>query len=385
LILTCARMHRIALAMLCLFSSAAASFASIWQSSDWALTSTDEAGLGYDSNLFARHDGDGDGYAEIFPSLLLKRLKSYTDMEITFAVKSTNYFTRTDLNSFDPSLDLEIRYPYDEFVFPTQQFDVRASRSTIVDGDIGGRLRAQDLSTRWEGNIAASEKTILQGRAEVHQTDYLTQGYSDNEFATAGLTLAYVENQNLELGAGYDYKYAVSRPSDSSLSRTYLSQNLVSIRGRGDFLPKVSGFVTVGVADSAYTGEVSQSYVDVEGEIGIVWVVTERGKFTLKANRESYFSPSGSEYITTNFGPEWTEELATEYFATVGADFQQTLNRFAVGSRTDHAYGGHLELTHSITDRYAAALTIRYITQDSPQLVYNYDRATVYASFVAKF
>ncbi len=378
-------MKRTALVMLCLISSTVSSLGAIWESSDWALTSVDEAGIGYDSNLFARHAGSGDVYAEIEPSLLLKKLNSYTDLEITIAVKSTNYFTRNDLNSFDPSLDIELRYPFDEFVFPTQQFDLRASRSTIVDGDIGGRLRAQDLSTRWEGNILASEKTILQGRAELHQTDYLTSGYSDNEFATAGVTLAYVANENLELGAGYDYKYAISQPKDSPNSSTYLSQNVVSVRGRGDFLPKVSGIFTIGVADSAYSGEVSQSYFDIEGSLGIVWQVTERGKFTLKADRQSYFSPDGSAYLVTRYGPEWTEEFATNYFATLGIDFQQTLNRFAIGTRTDHAYGGHFAVTHSITQRYSAALTITYITQNSPQLVYNYNRATVYANFVARF
>jgi hypothetical protein len=378
-------MKRTMLVMLCFSSTAAVSFGSIWESPDWALTSVDEVGIGYDSNLYARHDGDGDGYIELDPGLLLKRLKSFTDLEITFSVKSTDYFTRSDLNSFDPSLDIELRYPYDEFVFPTQQFDVRASRSTIVDGDIGGRLRAQDLTTGWIGNIVASEKTILQGRASVDQTDYLTKGFSTNEFATAGLTLAYVANENLEVGAGYDYKYATSQPQDSAIPETNLSQNILSVRGRGDFLPKVSGFFSAGVADSAYSGDVSQSYLDLEGDLGIVWQATERGKFTLKANRQSYFSPDGSAYLTTTFGPEWTEEFATEYFATLGIDFLQTLNHFSIGSRTDHAYGGHFELTHSLSERYSAALTVRYITQNSPQLVYNYNRATVYASFVAKF
>ncbi len=378
-------MPRNLFAVICFLSSTAATFGSIWESPDWALTSDDEVGVGYDSNLYAHHDGAGDGYAEIVPSLILKRLKSFTDLEVTVAVKSTDYFTRSDLDSLDPSLDLELRYPYDEFVFPTQLLALRASRSTVVDGDIGGRLRDQDLSARWEGNILASEKTILQGRAEVHQTDYLTEGYSDNEYATAGLTLAYVANEHLELGAGYDYKYGVSLPTGTSRSSTYLSQDILSIRGRGDFVSKLSGYYTIGVADTTYWGTLSRTNLDLEGELGIVWQPTERGKLTLKADRQSYFSPDGYAFLSTALGPEWTEEVGAGFSATLGADIQQTLNRYAASTRTDHAYGGHFELHYSLNDRYSAALIARYITQNSPQLIYNYDRATVYANFVAKF
>jgi hypothetical protein len=123
----------------------------------------------------------------------------------------------------------------------------------------------------------------------------------------------------------------------------------------------------------------------LEGELGIVWQPTERGKLTLKADRQSYFSPDGYAFLSTALGPEWTEEVGAGFSATLGADIQQTLNRYAASTRTDHAYGGHFELHYSLNDRYSAALIARYITQNSPQLIYNYDRATVYANFVAKF
>jgi hypothetical protein len=380
-----AEFARITLTALGAMSYPTIALGSVWQSNDWALTSVDEAGFGYDSNLYARNGGTGDGYAELAPSLLLQRLRSYTYLEVTFGVKSTEYFTRSDLDSVDPSLELELRYPYDEFVFPTQQFDLQASRTTIVDGDIGARLRAQNLSARWEGNIVSSEKTILQGRAEVSQTDYLTEGFSDNEFVTAGVTAAYVASELLELGAGYDYEYGLSQPKGSSNTSTYLDQSLLSLRGKGDFLPKVSGFVSVGVADTTYWGAVSRSNLDIEGDLGIVWQATERGKFTLKASRQSFFSPDGNAFLSTSFGPEWAEEFGAGCVATVGLDIQQTLNRFTVGTRTDHAYGGHFGLNYSLNDRYSTALTFHYITQDSLVLIYNYDRTTVYANFTAKF
>ena len=371
--------------VLCLFSAAKLSPGAFWENADWALSSDDEASVGYDSNLFARRDGAGDGYLELTPDLLLQRLRSATQVKLDLSVKCTNFFTRSDLNSVDPTLDLSILYPYDEYILPTQQFDFRASRSTVVDGDIGGRLRAQDLDLHWNGNIIASEKTILQGRAEFHEIDYLTPGFNLNEYGTAGLTLAFVENERLELGAGYDYEYSRSEPRLAGEPLTDFSQNLLSFRGRGEFLPKVSGTFYLGVAQTDVHGGIAESDVDVEGESSVVWQLAEHSKLTLKVDRRTYFSADGNVYIPTIVGPEWTQEFASRFSATVGVDAQWIENRFPNGTRNDRAYGGYFSISNTLKKRYVVALAAAYTNQTSSGFIYNYSRATASFSFTYNF
>ncbi len=378
-------MLRPAVTVFCFLSIAKLTSAAFWESPDWALSSDDEASIGYDSNLFARRNGGGDGYLEATPDLLLQRLRSSTQIKLDLSVKCTTFLTRTDLNSVDPTLDLSILYPYDEYILPTQQFDLRASRATVVDGDIGGRLRAQDLDLHWNGNIIATEKTILQGRAEFHEIDYLTPGFNLNEYGTAGLTLAFVENERLELGAGYDYEYSRSEPRVTGEPLTDFSQNLLSIRGRGEFLPKVSGNFYFGVAQTNLHGGISESDVDAEGAASVVWQLAEHSKLTLKAERRTYFSPDGNVYIPTTVGPEWTQEFESRFSATLGVDAQWIENRFPTGSRNDQAYGGYFSINNTLKKRYIVALAAAYTNQTSTGFIYNYSRATVSFSFTYNF
>jgi hypothetical protein len=349
------------------------------------LTSTDQAGIGYDSNLYARADGSGDGYALLTPSLSLQRINSFTYLHLDATVQSYTYFDQPGLNSIDPSVMLAVRYPYDDNLFPTEQFSLGASRSTEENSDVGERLRRQDLSAHWDGNIVASEKTILEGRADFRQIDYLTAGFNDNEFATAGLTLAYVANELLQAGVGYDYEYSVSKPKESNTTESSFRQNLLTVRGQGQFLPKVTGYCFVGLASTENSGNNTRSYLDLEGELSVAWQATERDQLILKVDRQTYFSPDGFAYIPTSVGPEWDKELAGGYSFKVGVNEQQVLYRFGAYTRNDQDYGGYGELRYTLTERYSAAVSVHYTKQDSPEQIINYTRATVFASVACKF
>lgn len=298
--------------------------ASLWENADWAVTSQDSAGIGYDSNVYDRRGGAGDGYALVAPGLTLKRVGSLTDLEVSLELQSYTYFDLHGLDSVDPALNIVARYPYNEGVdFPTEQLELGASRTTEVNSLVGGRLRRGDMAAGWEGNVAEGGKTVLQGRVHVHEVDYLTAGFNDNVYSSGGLTLGYIANERLELGVGYDFSYSESRPKLAGGIASEFRQNLFTLRGRGDLLPKVTGSFFVGAADTAYKGPASESNLDLECEFNLSWQPTQRGRLTLKANRQTYFSPDGYAYIPSTLGLEWTQEIAGGYSATLGADVQR--------------------------------------------------------------
>ena len=371
--------------VICMLATASASFGSLWASPDWALTSEDSAGVGFDSNLYDRSGGEGDGYALIAPSLSLQRLNSFTNVKVSVGVQSYTYFHLQELDSLNPFLTVSVKYPYDQDVYPTEEFGLVASRTTVANAQVGGRLRREDLGADWDGNIVASEKTILQGRLDIREVDYLTPGFNDNQYAAGGLTLAYISNEHLDLGVGYDYRYSVSRPKEAGQVESDFNQHLVTFRGRGDFLPKLSGSFFVGAADTLYRGATSQDNIDVEGELDLIWQATERGKLTIKVSRQTYFSPNGYAYIPGSIGPEWTQEMTGGYSATFGVDVQQILYRFASTSRTDEARGAYLRLKYALTERFSMTFSADYTKQKSPEAIVNYQRTAFLANLDCKF
>ena len=373
------------LAAACMIASAHSLLGSVWSSSDWALTSEDNVGFGYDGNLYDRKGGAGDGYALVVPNLTLKRISSFTDLSASLSVHSYTFFTIRDLDSLNPSLDVTLRYPYDENAYPTESAHLVAERTTEANAEVGGRLRLDNFDAGWEGNVASTEKTILQARLDAHEVDYLTLGFNDNQYLAGGTTLAYIFSERLDLGVGYDYRYSVSRPKAQGVESSDFKQSLYTFRGRGDFLPKLSGTFFVGLADTAYSGATHRSDLDLEGEFDLVWQATERGKLTLKVSRQNYFSPDGYAYIPASVGPEWTQELKGGYSATVGVDVQHILYRFAQTSRNDNAWGGYLRVKYTVNERFALTFDAAYSKQSSPEAIVNYQRAAFFGNLECKF
>jgi len=379
-------MLRIGLVTLCVLSSTAAAFGEIWSSSQWALTGEGDVGVGYDSNLYTRNGGAGDGYLLVVPTLTLQKLGSAVDLHFDAALQSYTFFDLTNLNTLNPSLNMVLKYPQGgPDTFPTEEVDAVIARTTEENVEVGGRLRRQDLGINWNGNIVGSEKTILEGSVNLHQTDYLTTGFNDNDLAAAGLKLAYVENELLQFGVGYTYTYSESLPRGDIGVRSNFQQNLGMVWGKGEFLSKVTGTFFFGVADTAYHGPTSNTNVDFEGNMTISWQATDKGQLALAFDREVYFSPDGYAFIPTSLGPEWTQDLINGYSLTAGVGAEEILYRFTESTRLDHSYGGHLGLKYSASTRFTASVSVAYTKQTSPEYITNYHRGTVFGDLSYKF
>lgn len=357
----------------------------LWQSDHWALTAAAEGGLGYDSNLLASAGGDGDSYVVAAPAFSLQRLNSLTLLQADFTLRSYSYLDRRDFDSVDPSLVIRLRFPYDQESPATQEFEARASRRSDANRDVGGRLRHDDVNVRWEGTYTATGKIRLIPRLEIRRTDYLTAGYNTNEGATAGFTAAFVANERLQLGAGYDFDYNRSRPDNPAAVQTDSRAHQFTLRGQGEFLPKVTGRFYLGASHNDYRGFVTRTDVDFIAGVSLAWQATARGQLAGKADRLNYFSPDGSTSTRSGVGLEWTHEIAGGFTATLGAEAAKVLYRYTTRTRKDYLYGGHIELRYALTERFSARLHTGYTTQDSNETFGNYKRTTVLASLTARF
>lgn len=359
--------------------------AAIWQTPLWALTATAEGEVGYDSNLFSRKGGDGDAYAMIAPTFMLQRLNSLTRLEVDISVQSFTFLDRTDLNSLNPSLGLRLRYPSDEELLTTQEIDVHASRRTEANSDVGSRLRRDDFDARWEGSFSPTGKIRVLARTEIRRTDYLTPGFNTNDATSAGLTAAYISNERLQLGAGYDFEYSHSQPDNPTRLPTNGRRHLFTFRGRGEFLPKVTGRFYLGTSYTDYRGGVTRTDWDLIAGASLVWQATARGQLTAKAGRLAYFSPDGSTSTRTGLGFEWTQQIIGGFSATLGVDIAQVLYLYSTRTRHDRLYGGRFQFRYALTDHFSASVGAGYTTQSSEELFGNYDRGTLFASLVSKF
>lgn len=357
----------------------------LWESPAWALTSQVEAGGGYDSNLYARAGGDGSGFAKLHPQLRFFRRSSLTRFEINADVRAVTFFDYENEDSVDPSVSLLSIYPDTEDTLSTQHLQASYAQSSSANADVGRRLRQSDAEISWEGNVAATGKSVFEGRTRVRHTDYREDNYNTNEQAGIGGSYNFVPHERLHLGLGYDLALARSKPDTAAALETKSTGHSFTFRGRGDFLPKISGRFHLGISTVKYSGSLDRSDSDLIAGASLVWEAHERLSLTTKVNRGTYFSPSGEIIMRTTVGV-LAEQVITGGFSLLAevegsqADYehQTSLRR----DNTANLRGG---VQYALTDRFSGGASCTWTTQDSDLSTFNYDRTLVSGHLSVRF
>ncbi len=365
--------------------AASAAHAALWESPNWALTSKVEASGGYDSNLYARASGDGSGFATLHPQLRFFRRSSLTRFEINADAHAVKFFEYENEDSIDPSISLLAVYPESEDTLSSQQLKLAYVQSSTANADVGRRLRQSEAELSWEGAVAATGKSAFEGRTRIRHMDYREEGYSTNELAAIGASYNFVAHERLNLGAGYDLELARSKPGSSASQETESTGHAFTLRGRGDFLPKVSGRFHVGVSTVNYSGGLDRSDSDLIAGAALVWAVHERLSLTSKINRGTYFSPSGEVIMRSTVGFVAEQDIAGGFSLLGEIEGSQADYEHQSNSRRDNSVSLRGGVRYALTHRLAAGASCTWTTQDSDVSALNYDRTLVSGHLSCRF
>ncbi len=380
------RMPCRAAALVCVSGFALAhTHAALWESPNWALTSQVDASGGYDSNLYARKGGDGSGFARLHPQLRFFRRSSLTRFEINAGAQAVKFFEYENEDSIDPSISLLTIYPDTEEALSNQEVEISYVQSSSANADVGRRLRQSDAGLSWDGRVAATGKSSLEARTRIRHTDYREDGFNTNELAGAGASYNFVSHERLNFGVGYDLELARSRPDTSDSGETKSTGHAFTIRGRGDFLPKVSGRFHLGVSSVKYSGNMDISDSDLISGASLVWAVHERFSLTAKANRGTYFSPSGEIIMRSTIGMLAEHEIIGGFSIQGEVEGSQADYEHQSNTRRDNSVFVRGGIKYALTDRFAAGASCTWTTQDSGISVFDYDRTLVSGHLSCRF
>jgi hypothetical protein len=358
-----------------MISALPTSQAALWESPAWALTADASAGGGYDTNLYARQDGDGDSFVSFLPSLRLFRRSSLTKFEVVADVNAVKFFKYDDEDSVDPSIKLICIYPDSEETLSSQELRAGFVQTSYANSDVGRRVRQSDAELFWEGNVAATGKSSIQGRARLKHTDYHEIDYNTNESFDVGATYNFVSNERLNLGLGYELGLSRSVPDTANSEKTNSVANEVTVRGRGEFLPKVSGRFHIGFASISYTGARESSDQDIVAGAVLDWKARERLEISSKLDRDTYFSPDGIVITRTSVALLAAQELVGGFTVLGEVEGSQSDHERENLQRRDDQIHLKAGLKYAFNDRFSAMANCTWTTQESDLSLYNYDRA----------
>lgn len=358
---------------------------SLFSTSGWSLAPELKTRLGYDSNIFARTDGDGDAFLEVEPSLTLARRPSLTALSFEASARATGFLDYSNENSIDPAVRARYRYPEEAGTLPTYEMDASFSQSSVANPDVGRRVRETDWAFRWDGQVKTTSKATLRALLSARRLSYREWDLNVNETVEAGLVMAFVSNPKLELGAGYGLSFSRSLPGMPGLESTNRLANALTLRGRGDFTPNLSGRWYAGLAHATYSKSLDESDLDVVAGADLAVVLRERLQLIIKGGRQVYFSPDGDATRETSAGVEVRQTIAGGFTATFGVQGIRRVYRRVVNYRRDNVFPLRAALDYTIRPRFRAGLEVTWYTQKSDWAFRSYDRTTISARTFHQF
>lgn len=356
----------------------------VWQSPNWAVGSTLAAETGYDGNLYLRNGASDGTYAAAEAGLRLFRRQSLTRLELTAALRALEFISGDAEGSIDPSLQLLYRYPFDNEVRAVQEIRAGISSRTRANADTGTRLRSVQSNLNWQGRVLPTGKLQLVGRLGYNRTAFDTEENDWNDNLNAGATLDLFSNDRRDIGIGYDYSQARAQ-SDIGNTTDSRRSHAITLRGRGEILPKVTGDFYVGADQAKYSGECDCTDWAAIAEASLAWRMTERRRLALLLDRHTYYSPTGDVVGFSAVGLEFTQQIAGGFTGRAGIEFTESRFENRITPRHDEATRFRAGLGYNLTTRLSAALDVDVTRQDSTEERFTYNRTAVQARLSTTF
>lgn len=359
--------------------------AALWEDPAWAVSGEMDAGGGYDSNLYAINGGPGDWYSSLRPSVELSRKGSLVSLDAEAWVDWTTFLTQTGSDATDPGLRVTLAYPANVDTWTTQSAEVHWIRTTAADVDIGRRVSREDMLAKYEGDLVDTGKTSVVGRLTLDRDEYLGAAFDTIDTASLGTSVLLSPDGLFRAGAGIDLTLGRSQPNGPGPASLDQTEQAATIEAEGEFTPKVTGRVSVGIAYSDYSGSFSSSEWDLVAAAQIVWKPRERLSLDLGVAREPYFNADGDVDIATSVVLGVTQDLGRGFSISASARDGLTNYMRSFTYRTDRIEGAGLLAAYNLTGKLTASAGCDWTRQDSDIPLFTYRRHVATGQLTYRF
>lgn len=289
------------------------------------------------------------------------------------SVTKGNVYYREEIRRFkdndvqDTELSsLGIKSNYDNGV---TKADFNASYAQVAQNDsdangIGSIVRRKLTNVGAKGEFGLSEKTSLAIGATFDKTDYGPASFSDSDIWSLPVDVYYKATPKLDGSLGYRYR-------NSELSGTGIdsTDHYFNVGARGEFTPKLVGFVRVGITQRSFDRPavpplpaISDDDTLFGMDANLAYAFSEKTSYRLNISND--FGSSGTGDSTENFtvGLNATSKISEQWSFTGGL----TLRKIDYSDRSDDFLEGLLAVTYNLNAivNFGASYTYRDNSSD---------------------
>ncbi len=265
--------------------------------------------------------------------------------KLAFVENIDVYQDNSDLDSSLSNVTFDARH--DDGVAKTSvAASFRQLNQNTVDFRLPGLSRRDELRAKIDHEMELSAKSSLMFGVDWRDTDYDRATLTDRSVTSIPLRYYWEATSKVDLSFGGTY-----RRTDTDLSTSSSDDFLVNVGARGDFTPKIKGFVRVGFVDRSLDSGASRASFNMSSDLSYLYsekttfnfgVGNDFGSSGIGENQENfdvflgfrseiapdfalrgrlsyreidYFSRGADEYMEGTIGGEYT---VNEYFQIHG-------------------------------------------------------------------
>jgi len=354
-------------------SSYAAPFLAVGDNAEVFITG--QAGVRADTNIYLTHEAESDAVFDFTPGLEFDFGKnSNTQGLIRFAEKLTAYSNHSDLNSNLASAAFKADYEdgkskagvnvgYDEL------------NQNSVDAQSGGDflIRNNVFVSGITGEVSVTEKTTIAAGADYRWVDYRRTGFTDSESVSLPIHYYYELTPKVDIGLGYRYRSTWLQFGEDS------TDHFFSVSARGDFTPKLSGNVDVGLTQRRFSHVANTSLLGVDASL--TYAVSPKTNVNFGASSGFDTNSQAEQQKNLSFNAQVTTALSDVWLVTAGASYR-TINYYQLTTpRTDDYAEAQLSTNYTINAYANISVGITHRRNQSDLISSDFDGTVV--SFVA--
>ena len=339
---------------------------------------TGNAGMSYDSNIFANNSPHSDTIYSGGAGIEYKRHAGVISVDANTGISISRFDKFSSEDFSDPHFQGEFSADDDR---TSADLSLQASRQSQADVIAGVRALSWNYNADFNGRYRVNDRYSVAGHLGYSRQDYLhTPVLVDLTGYSGSANLFYTINSARDFFAGYSF-----RLQETSRHRSF-DEHSFNFGLDGRILPKLNGTVSVGYALLAPHGSSDHATGSLTDSIALTWNLSRRIKIT--GDLSQYFSATSTNGSVDTASASLLGTFSLNDKLAFNAGVNGGHNRFLGSSgagRRDTYFGWNAGVDYNLTDNLKVSTSYTYYENWSTLSFSDFIRHTVNLSVTARF
>jgi len=316
----------------------------------------------YDDNvLLESTNKSSDTIFVLMPGIDLHTTGGVGQAGLTYNEQFIRYSSHSDLNSNLASFASNYAYNGAASKLSAAASYQQLDQSNLTLRSIDETVRRDLTDASVNGSFGLTAKTSLGTGVSFDRTRYPKVGYQDSDDWSLPVDFYYAVTPKVDLSLGYRYqRTTLADPVFDS------KDHFFNVGTRGDFTPKLSGQIRVGV--DQHRNDVGSSTNQLGLGTTINYLLSPKTSIDLTASNDFTHSAFGTSQKTFSVGSNVQFAFTPQWSATGGASFEATSYLSAL-ARKDKFWVGNVGVNYALTANSAIQVSYLFRKNSSNQSV----------------